>query len=190
MIFVLSCLSGWPDGATKMVREGILFQSKLTYMDTSAQIAKHLRDVYFGGNWTSSNLKAQLADVTWQEAITQVYALNTIATLVYHVNYYVSGVSKVLQGGALEIRDRYSFDHPPITSEEDWQKLLEQGWAEAEHFAQLIEQLPADQLSKDFHEQKYGNYYRNLHGIIEHLHYHLGQIVVIKKILTQRSMEE
>jgi len=32
-------------------------------------------------------------------------------------------------------------------------------------------------------EEKYGNYYRNFHGIIEHCHYHLGQIVLIKKML-------
>jgi hypothetical protein len=29
--------------------------------------------------------------------------------------------------------------------------------------------------------EKYGNYYRNIHGIIEHIHYHLGQIVLIEK---------
>jgi len=29
------------------------------------QIAKHFRDVYFGGNWTAVNLKDTLADVSW-----------------------------------------------------------------------------------------------------------------------------
>ena len=156
-------------------------------MNLTAQIAKHLREVYFGENWTSSNLKDNLADVTWQQATTQIYSLNTIATLVYHMTYYVSAVLKVLQGEALDAKDKYSFDHPPILSENDWKKLLNKVWTDAENFASLIEQLPEPMLWEDFSDKKYGNYYRNLHGIIEHLHYHLGQIVLIKKILLQKD---
>ncbi|MBK6903648.1 MAG: DUF1572 domain-containing protein [Saprospirales bacterium] len=154
-------------------------------MDLTKQIAKHFREVHFGGNWTSSNLKDNLADVSWEQATTQVYSINTIATLVFHLNYYVSGVLKVLQGGPLEIKDKFSFDLPPILSREDWEKLLDKTWADAEHFASLVEQLPESKLWEDFTDSKYGNYYRNFHGIIEHLHYHLGQIVLVKKILSQ-----
>ncbi|HVF96278.1 MAG TPA: DinB family protein [Flavisolibacter sp.] len=152
-------------------------------MNFPNQIAKHLRDVYFGGNWTSVNFRDVLVDVTWQHAATKVYSFNTIATLVYHTNYYISAVLKVLQGEPLNAKDIYSFDHPPLLSEVDWQNLLNKTWTEAETFAALIEQLPEDRLGETFSEEKYGNYYRNLHGIIEHLHYHLGQIVLIKKIV-------
>ena len=152
-------------------------------MNLTAQIAKQLRAVYFGGNWTSVNLKEALADVTWQQATTQVYSFNTIVTLVYHTNYYISVVAKVLQGEPLNAKDKYSFDHPPTQSQEDWERLLNKTWDDAENFATLIEQLPESKLEETFVDDKYGNYYRNLHGIIEHTHYHLGQIVLIKKIL-------
>lgn len=49
--------------------------------------------------------------------------------------------------------------------------------------AQLIEQLPDSRLEEIFSQEKYGTFHRNLFGIIEHAHYHLGQIVVIKKML-------
>ena len=156
-------------------------------MNLSAQIAKHFKDVHFGGNWTSVNLKQTLADVTWQQATTKIYSLNTIATLVFHINYYVSAVLKVLQGGPLDAHDKYSFDLPPIQNQENWEKLLNKMWTEAEDFAVLVEQLPESKLGETFFEEKYGNYYRNLHGIIEHTHYHLGQIVLIKKILLQSN---
>ena len=152
-------------------------------MNLTAQIAKHFREVHFGGNWTSVNLKDSLTDVNWQQATTQVYSLNTIAVLVYHMNYYVSVVTKILQGEPLNASDKYSFGLPPILSQEDWEKLLNKTWADAENFASLIEQLPESKLWEDFSDNKYGNYYRNLHGIIEHVHYHLGQIILIKKIL-------
>ena len=152
-------------------------------MNFTEQIAKQFRDVYFGGNWTAVNLKETLADVTWQQATTQVYSFNTIAKLVYHMNYYVNAAMKVLQTGPLEGHDKYSFDLPPILSEEDWKKQLDKFWTDAENFASLIEQMPESKFYETFSEEKYGNYYRNIHGIIEHNHYHLGQIVLIKKIL-------
>lgn len=154
-------------------------------MNLTAQIAKHFRDVHFGGNWTSVNLKDSLAGITWEQATTKVYSFNTIAILVYHMNYYVSAVLKVLEGEPLDAHDKYSFDLPPVHSQEDWEKLLNKMWTDAEKFAALIEHLPDSKLAETFSDEKYGNYYRNLHGIIEHIHYHLGQIVLIKKILLQ-----
>lgn len=154
-------------------------------MKLSEQIAKHFREVHFGGNWTSSNLKDTLADVSWQQAVVKVQSLNTIAALVYHINYYVSAVSKVLQGEPLTASDKYSFDLPPIQSDEDWKHLLDKFWKDAENFSGLIEQLPDSKLDEIFVDEKYGTYYRNLQGIIEHTHYHLGQIVLIKKLLAQ-----
>lgn len=154
-------------------------------MNLTPQIAKHFKDVHFGGNWTSVNLKETLADVDWQQATTKVYSFNTIAALVYHINYYVSVVTKTLKNEPLNAHDKYSFDLPPIQNQEDWGKLLNKMWTDAENFAILIEQLPESKLEEPFFDEKYGNYYRNLHGIIEHTHYHLGQIVVIKKILLQ-----
>ncbi len=154
-------------------------------MSLTAQIAKHFREVHFGGNWTSVNLKDNLGDVTWQQATTQVHSFNTIAALVFHCNYFVSAVLKVFQGEPLDAHDKYSFDDPPIVSKQDWEKLLHKTWADAKNFASHIEQLPESKLWEDFSDKKYGNYYKNIHGIIEHIHYHLGQIVLIKKILLE-----
>lgn len=148
-------------------------------------MAKHFREVYVGKNWTWVNLKETLEGITWQQATTQVYSCNTIAALVFHINYFVCAAMNVLEGGPLDAHDKYSFDLPPIKSEEDWQALLNKLWADAEKFAALIEQLPEHKLWEDFTDKKYGSYYRNIHGIIEHNHYHLGQIVIIKKIILQ-----
>ena len=152
-------------------------------MNSPKSLAKHIRGVYFGPNWSDNNLKMYLADITWQQAIGKVQELNTIAELAYHVNYFVAGVSKVLEGGSLDIRDKFSFDVPPINNQSDWDTLLDQMWNDGEHFASLIEAMSEEQLWEDFTDPKYGNFHANLLGIIEHLHYHLGQIVIIRKML-------
>jgi hypothetical protein len=101
------------------------------------------------------------------------------------MNYYVTRVIKVLQGNPLEGHDTDSFAVPPIETEEDWATLQATAFADAENFASQIEQLPPSKLEETFANEKYGNYYRNIHGIVEHNHYHLGQIVLLKKILRQ-----
>ncbi|MBC8984337.1 DUF1572 domain-containing protein [Pedobacter sp. N36a] len=156
-------------------------------MDDINQIAKHFRDVHFGGNWTTVNLKDTLADVNWQQATTKVCDLNTIAVLVFHTNYYVAAVLKVLEGGVLDASDELSFDGPAINSEAGWQELVTKALRDAELFALEIAQLNEAQLFEDFVAAKYGNYFRNFHGIIEHTHYHLGQITLIKKILNSKE---
>ena len=152
-------------------------------MQLTKHLAKHVMEVHFGGNWTTVNLRDNLSDVTWQQAVAKVDGFNTIAALAYHINYYISAVSQVLRGGTLDAKDAYSFTHPPVNTQHDWESLLGKMWADAEAFAQLITQLPEDSLWDDFIDKKYGNYYRNIQGIIEHTHYHLGQIVIIKKLL-------
>ena len=152
-------------------------------MNLSAQMAKHFREVFFGGNWTSVNLKETLDDVSWQQAVTKIGDLNSIAVLVYHINYYVSAVLKVFEGGKLEASDKYSFDLSPLTNDEEWKALQDKAFAEAEKFANLVEQMPNEKFAQVFVDEKYGTYYRNIHGIIEHTHYHFGQISLIKKML-------
>lgn len=150
-------------------------------------ISKHYQELHVGKNWTWSNLSDALEGVDYKQATTKIYALNTIAILVYHIGYYTTAAIKVLQGGPLEGSDKISFDHPPIESEADWQQLKDRVMSEHQIFAELLEQLPEEKLWETFGEEKYGIYFRNIVGIIEHGHYHLGQIVIIKKILAAQS---
>lgn len=152
-------------------------------MKVTEQIAEHVRGVYFEGNWTVSSLKTHLADVNWQEATTKVHGLNTIAILTFHLNYYVHNVSNFLAGQPFTSKDAAAFTHPPIENEQDWQGMLSQVWEDAEQFAEQIAKLEDDTLLTTFIAEKYGNYFRNLMGIVEHIHYHLGQIVILKKII-------
>jgi hypothetical protein len=160
---------------------------EMTRMTLTDQIAKQFRDVHFGGNWTASSLKEKLVDVTWKQATTPVASFHTIAALVYHMNYFVSATLQVLEGGPLDAKEKLSFDHPTIASGEDWERLLQKSWTDAENLAVAIEQMPESQLWEDFVDEEYGNYYRCLHGPVEHCHYHLGQIALIKSMLVETS---
>jgi hypothetical protein len=148
-----------------------------------ALLARHFREVHFGGNTTGANLKANLDGVTWQQATTQVGSLNTLLALTYHIHYYVQAVIPVFEGGPLDAHDKYSYDHPAVESEQDWKSLLEKCWKDAERLAKLIEQLPEEKLWETFVLEKYGTWYRNIQGLIEHSYYHTGQVAIIAKMV-------
>lgn len=154
-------------------------------MSLSKQIASYVRDIYFGKNWTNSNIKEKLEDVDWMQAITIVNSYNTTAMLVFYTSYYLIGIMNILKGGTLDIRDRFSYELSPIKSAEDWQELKNKSFDEAEEYARLIEEMPDDKFWENFVKEEYGNYYRNIHGSIEHLYYHFGQIILIEKSILE-----
>ncbi|MGR3855166.1 DUF1572 domain-containing protein [Chryseobacterium indologenes] len=153
-------------------------------MSQILQLSKRFREVLLDGFWiANTNFKDQLSEVTWEQAVTKVDALNTIAMLTFHIDYYIAGIINVFEGGALEIKDKFSFDLPPIASQQQWEDLLSKLWTDSEKFATLLEQMPDYQLDEVFVDEKYGTYRRNIDGMIEHSYYHLGQITLIKKLL-------
>ncbi|MFP4846206.1 DUF1572 domain-containing protein [Winogradskyella sp. PE311] len=153
-------------------------------MKITQQIANNLHQVYFGGNWTASNFKDSLSDVSLKMATHKVGNLNSILALTFHIHYYLKGAMDGLKTNDLTIKDKFSFNHPILNTDSEWLELQNTIWEEAKAFISIIEDLEESCLDTFFIDEKYGSYYRNLAGIIEHTHYHLGQIVTIKKIIS------
>ena len=150
----------------------------------SIQLANRIKEVVLNGKWVANtNLQDTLEDLSLEEAQKAMGNHNTIAALTFHIQYYISGVLNVFEGGQLEIRDKYSFDMPVMTSEEEWQSLKSKLFTNTELFASHVASMDQQQLGQPFVDEKYGTYQRNIEGMIEHCYYHLGQIVLIRKML-------
>ncbi len=159
--------------------------------NTSINIAKHLREVYFGGNWTYSCLKDAITNLDFNLALRAQNKTNSIAILVEHLNYYTVKVSSALDGQKFDAKDELSFSLPNIKSQKDWDQFVIKVLEDGRRFADQLESFDDKKLGDSFLGlKKYGSYYRNFHGIIEHAHYHLGQIVILKKIYSQNEINE
>ncbi len=153
-------------------------------MNMQTKLANRFREVILSGTWiANTNFKDQLQNLDWKIATAKFRDINTIAVLAQHVHYYVNGIKEVLLGGELEISDKFSFDFPPIESQQQWETFLSRFWNDSEIFAELLEKLSEEKLNAHFVAEKYGTYLRNIDGMIEHSYYHLGQIVLLKKCL-------
>ncbi len=158
-------------------------------MTNSTSLAHRLQEVLLDGKWVANtNWKEKLSDVTWEQATKKTGSLNTIAALTFHINYYLGGILNVFRGGQLEIRDKYSFDMPPINSDDDWNKLVNEFLSNSEEFVSHVAEMSEAKLNEVFTDEKYGTYGRNIEAMIEHSYYHLGQVSLIKKMLLKEMI--
>lgn len=157
-------------------------------MHNGITLAHRLSEVLLNGKFiANTNLKEQLLATNWQQATTKISSLNTIALLTFHLNYYLDGILQVFHGGPLTIKDKYSFDMSPITNPEQWSNLVNTFIQNAGKFIDQVEQFTNEDLQATFADEKYGSYIKNIEGVIEHSYYHLGQVVIIRKMVVENE---
>lgn len=153
-------------------------------MRQSQQLAGRFREVILNGTFIAyTNYKNELENLGHDIAVKKVANLNTIADLAQHIHYYIAGINQVFRGGTLDIKDKFSFDFSPVSNQQQWDSFLSKFWHDAEEFAHFVEKMPDEKLTEFFVDEKYGTYLRNIDAMTEHAYYHLGQIVLIRKLL-------
>lgn len=152
-------------------------------MENATALANRFREVILNGKWiANTNFKDQLDQISLEQAARTIGPHNSIALLTFHINYYVAGILNVFEGGDLEIRDKFSFDMPPVENEAAWKTMKSTLYTNAEKFAAHVERLSNEQLDAVFVKEAYGSYRRNIEAMIEHSYYHLGQVSLLRKL--------
>ncbi|MBV2225665.1 MAG: DUF1572 domain-containing protein [Sphingobacterium mizutaii] len=152
-------------------------------------LANRFREVMLSGTWiANSNWQKELSDINFELAMKKVPNINRIYDLSFHVLYYIKGINQFFQTGNLDIKDSLSFPMVDLKNNEEWQSLKDDLFDQSETLAKSIEEIYDAKLQQDFFDEKYGSYLRNIDGQIEHAYYHLGQIVMLKKMLTYSSV--
>jgi uncharacterized damage-inducible protein DinB len=158
-------------------------------MTRNLTISSRLREVFLNGRWiANTNYKEQIQNINWRQATQKIEHLNTIAALIYHINYYLVGLLSAFENGKLEINDKYSFDLPPINTEHEWNQMVDDFLNNCEKFSDKVELMEDRNFDQPFIDKKYGTCLRNIEGVIEHSYYHLGQIALIKKMIQQNQL--
>lgn len=152
-------------------------------MKTTDLIAQHLLDVHNGNNWTEVDLTGTLNDVSLKEATTVTSASpNTIATLLHHITYWNRVMVQRTKGIKVEVPESNGFDMQPLQTPSDWEALKQDNITSANELAEAIRNFDETKLEEPI-LPGYSSVYKNLQGSVEHVHYHLGQIVILKKLI-------
>lgn len=145
-------------------------------------IARHILEVHEGGNWTESDLTTALSDVNVKEATMQTPAsVNTIASLLHHLTFWNRHMVQRINGVDPPVPDDNGFSVPFLETEEAWQQLKKDNLDSAHELAAAIRSFDESRLNDPI-LPGHSFAYRHLQGSSEHIHYHLGQIVLLKQL--------
>lgn len=156
-------------------------------MGITEAIAQHVLDVHQGNNWTEVDLAHTLHDVTLAEATTCTPASpNTIAALLHHLTFWNRVMARRAQGQSTEVGPANGFDAPVLRTEQDWADLRADNLRSAQELAAAIRAFDEANLEAAI-LPNYASAYKNLQGAVEHLHYHLGQLVILKNLVRYQA---
>ena len=145
---------------------------------TIKAIAQHFYEVNYGNNWTDANVKDSLQGINFQQATKQVGNANTIALLLYHMDFY----NMVVYDRLVDIKRHFEHEESlqsEIKNEAEWQQLQQTYFENVDKIHAAILNFDEARL---FELTTKNTPYKNVHGLVEHIHYHLGQINLLKKL--------
>ncbi len=150
-------------------------------MKLASLIAQHLIDAHEGNNWTEVSIADVLKDVTLEEAITLTAASpNTIASLLHHLTYWNRVMVQRIAGNEVVIDEYNGFALPPLQTEDDWLQLKIDNNLSSHELAVAMIHFDDAKLEEPLVNGG-SSAYKNMQGAVEHVHYHLGQMMVLKK---------
>jgi hypothetical protein len=154
-------------------------------MNIKSLVAQHIREV-LKGNWSDIFLTDVLQDVTLDEANFIPPSNNSIAMLTNHLKFYNDVVLLRLQNDTRSVNyEANGFDITTLNKEENWQQLKENTFSSFTKLAEAVEAMPEEKLF-ELTPSGSATFYKTLHGVVEHAHYHMGQMVIIKKLIRNK----
>jgi uncharacterized damage-inducible protein DinB len=152
------------------------------------RIIELLRSAYNGDAWYGSSLKSILSDITADQAFTKtIKQSHSIAEILLHITAWQGAVRKRLEESYVELPDEGDWPEISDDSESSWQAILAKLDQSHFHLENAIAKLNDEMLSIPLGSERVRetgsgvSIYITLHGIIQHLVYHSGQISLIKR---------
>lgn len=150
-------------------------------MTEISRIQDQLRRAVNGEAWHGPALMELLNEVPVDVAPARpLEHAHSIWEIVLHITAWFEIVTNRVKGKAVE--PTHEQDWPPVqdVSEAAWQEAISTLKQSHQHLLQALGHFQDEQLTKIVPGKNY-NYYFMLHGAIQHVLYHAGQVAVLKK---------
>lgn len=152
-------------------------------MNESHRIQTLFTDLYHGQPWLDVTLQDTLSGITPEQANKRpLKSGNTIWEIVNHLIAWRENVLKRVQGEVLETPANNYIQKIEDASEEAWQHTLDALESAQKEWLYFLSTFPEADFEKEYPTNKH-SYYKHIHGIIQHDAYHLGQIVLLAKMV-------
>ncbi len=154
-------------------------------MKETARISGLIKALYNGHPWLEVTIMDNLSKLSWEKAGKKAHPrLNSIWEIVNHLVSWRLNVLKRVQGEVIKTPENNYFTAVTDQSEQAWLRTLDNLQASQEAWIQFLEQVDDGILEKTYPVNNM-TYYEQIHGIIQHDAYHLGQIVLLAKMQSE-----
>lgn len=134
-------------------------------------------------NWTGINAEQALKDINAEQAVKRINSNHlNIAELTAHLTCWNKVITKRLDAENYAPTKEEDFPEINELTTKEWNKIKQKLFQSFEELTNKLQEKESVDVNAPIFKGA-SSAYRNLHGQISHLHYHLGQIVLLKKIL-------
>lgn len=152
-------------------------------MKETKRIKKLFEDLYNGIPWIDVTIMDTLKNISAEQAAKKVTpGRNSIWQIVNHMIAWRENVLLRVQGNEVTAPNNNYFTQLEIISETEWQKALERLANSQDQWIRFLENFDESQFDRIYASNKM-SYYEHIHGILQHDAYHLGQIVLLSKLV-------
>lgn len=152
-------------------------------MKETKRIKKLFEDLYNGIPWIDVTIMDTLKNISAEQAAKKVTSgRNSIWQIVNHMIAWRENVLLRVQGNEVTAPNNNYFTQLEIISETEWQKALERLANSQDQWIRFLENFDESQFDRIYASNKM-SYYEHIHGILQHDAYHLGQIVLLSKLV-------
>ena len=152
-------------------------------MKETNRIAKLFEDLYNGSPWIDVTIMDTLKNISAEQAAKKVTpGRNSIWQIVNHMIAWRENVLLRIQGNEIVTPNNNYFTEIENISETEWQKVLERLENSQHQWIAFLKTFEESQFEKIYPKNRM-SYYEHIHGILQHDAYHLGQIVLLSKLI-------
>ena len=148
------------------------------------RIADQLKRAFDGEAWHGPSLKEALNGMTVEQAVAHPIAgAHSIWELVSHIGGWEGVVARRLNGEAVSEPDDGDFpEAPAIANPKAWDALLRKVYQAHERLVAQTAALTQADLRRRVDDKPYPAWFM-AHGAVAHALYHVGQIVLLKRLV-------
>jgi uncharacterized damage-inducible protein DinB len=145
------------------------------------RITDQLKRAVEGEAWHGPSLQETLADISAETAAARPLAeAHTAWEIALHIGAWLTGVRRRLEGHPVELSHEEDWPAMGEKSEAAWERARASLDGEYRELYDAVRGLSDESLERIVPGRDY-NVYFMLHGVIQHILYHTGQIGVLKR---------
>lgn len=156
-------------------------------MTETERIVDQLKRAFVGDAWHGPAVMEILEGVTAEQAAAHpIDDAHSIWELALHIEAWTRAGLRRLQGDRAQLSDAENFPSVTGADEVAWKQVQQSIKQAHDELGSAILQLADSRLDQPIIEGM-SSVYVTLHGVIQHNLYHAGQMVILKKVFSERQ---